>query len=91
MKQYTKIYMDYFGYDTSDFICCEVCGNQGVDTHHIEARSMGGTKKKDEIFNLMCLCRHCHVKYGDKKQYKDFLKNTHLEFMSKMGGNNGTK
>ena len=87
MKPWTKLYMDYFGYDTSDFICCEVCGKKAVDTHHVEARSMGGTKKKDVISNLMALCRECHITYGDKKQYIDFLKNKHKEFMDIMGGN----
>ena len=85
MKPYTKLYMDYFGYDTSDFISCEVCGKKGVDLHHVEARGMGGTKKKDVITNLMCLCRECHVEFGDKKQYIDFLKNKHQEFMDIMG------
>jgi hypothetical protein len=86
MKPYTKLYLDYFGYDTSDFISCEVCGKKGVDLHHVEARGMGGTKKKDVISNLMCLCRECHIFYGDKKQYIDFLKNKHQEFMNIMGG-----
>lgn len=35
---------------------------------------MGGSKSKDDPNNLMALCRKCHVKYVDKKQYKDFLK-----------------
>jgi hypothetical protein len=87
MKPYTKLYLDYFGYDTSDFISCEVCGKKGVDLHHVEARGMGGTKKKDVISNLMCLCRECHIFYGDKKQYIDFLKNKHQEFMDIMGKN----
>lgn len=85
MKPWTKLYLDYFGYDTSDFICCEVCGGRGIDVHHIENRKSGGTKKEDTIENLMCLCRPHHVEFGDKKQYKDFLKNKHQEFMDIMG------
>ena len=38
---------------------------------------MGGTKKADVIENLMGLCRKCHIEYGDKKQYKEFLKDIH--------------
>jgi len=38
---------------------------------------MGGGKGKDEIENLMALCRECHVEYGDKKQHLDFLMMKH--------------
>ena len=69
--------MSYFGYDTTDFIPCEICGNQAVDIHHIEARGQGGSKTKDTIENLMGLCRSCHIEYGDKKQHKEMLKVVH--------------
>lgn len=85
MQKHTKIYMDYFGYDISSWIACEICGGRGIDVHHIENRKSGGTKKEDTIENLMCLCRPHHVEFGDKKQYKDFLKNKHQEFMDIMG------
>lgn len=77
MKKHTKIYLSYFGYDQSDFIGCEVCGKQANDIHHINCRGMGGTKEVENIDNLMALCRECHIKYGDKKQYKEFLQNIH--------------
>jgi len=57
MKRHVKIYLDAMGYDTSDFIPCEVCGAEGVDVHHIIFRSHGGS---DTIDNLMALCRECH-------------------------------
>ena len=79
MKPYVKIYFNHFGYDISDFIPCEVCGKTAVDIHHIEARGIGGTKEADNIENLMALCREDHLKYGDKKQHKEFLKNKHAE------------
>jgi 5-methylcytosine-specific restriction endonuclease McrA len=43
-------------------------------------RGMGGNPKgdKDLITNLQALCRACHVEMGDKKQYKEFLKEKHL-------------
>jgi len=86
MTKYLKTYLDYFGMDTSDFIPCEICMAKAVDIHHIEARGMGGTSdpKINEIGNLMALCRSCHDYYGDKKQYKDFIKSIHLQRMRKI-------
>ena len=40
---------------------------------------LGGSKDKDTIENLMGLCRKCHIEYGDKKQYKEFLKDIHAK------------
>jgi len=76
MKKHTKIYFKYFGYDESDFIPCEICGAEAVDIHHIDCRGMGGTEK-DEIENLMAVCRRCHIQYGDKKDYMDYLIEVH--------------
>jgi 5-methylcytosine-specific restriction endonuclease McrA len=67
------------GYKNSDFIPCEVCGRQAVDIHHIKARGMGGSNDKDVIENLMAVCRSCHLGYGDKKQWVDFLIDKHKE------------
>ena len=77
MKKHTKIYLQGMGYDTTDFIPCEVCGSQAVDIHHIEARGMGGTKMADTLENLMALCRQCHFQYGDIKLYKEWLQEIH--------------
>ena len=77
MKPHTKLYLLYFQLDESDFIECEMCGNKAVDIHHISSRKMGGQKDKDTIENLMALCRDCHVKFGDKKQYVNLLKKIH--------------
>jgi len=85
MRKHTKIYMDYFGYCKEDFCSCEVCGRRGVDVHHIDCRGMGGSKEKDTIENLMLVCRECHLKYGDKKDYIDFLKQVHQEFIDSYG------
>ena len=82
MKKHTKIYMSFFGYDVSDFIPCEVCGREAQDIHHIECRGMGGTKQADTIQNLMAVCRDCHIGYGDKKYYKEYLQNIHDYYIS---------
>lgn len=78
MKKHTKIYLEYFNYGIEDFIPCEICRNRAVDIHHIDARGMGGSDK-DVIENLMAVCRKCHNKYGDKKQFKEFLKKVHYD------------
>jgi len=85
MKKHTSIYLEYFKYDTSSFIPCELCGAQSVDINHIDARGMGGSKTKDVIENLMAVCRSCHTDKGDKKQHKDMLKETHKKFMEDYG------
>ena len=69
--------MDFFGYSIADFIPCEVCGTKAVDINHIECRGMGGSKLRDNINNLMAMCRSCHVSLGDKVGYKDMLIQTH--------------
>lgn len=87
MKPHTVIYLKAFGYTIADFMPCEICGAKCVDVHHIEARGMGGTSKKDAIDNLMGLCRQCHVEFGDVVKAKVWLKKLHLKFMN----NNGVK
>jgi 5-methylcytosine-specific restriction endonuclease McrA len=77
VKNHTKVYLKAMGYDTTDFIPCEICGAKAVDIHHIEARGMGGSKQADTIENLMAVCRQCHNTYGDLKYYKEMLKEIH--------------
>ena len=77
MKNHTKVYLKGMGYDTTDFVPCEVCQSKAVDIHHIEARGMGGSKQADTIENLMAVCRQCHITYGDLKDYKEMLKEIH--------------
>lgn len=81
MKRHTKVYLTQFDYTADDFLPCEVCGSRAVDIHHIEARGMGGSKELDHIQNLMGLCRSCHIEYGDKKKYTQFLKDVHQDFL----------
>ena len=76
MRKHTKIYLKFFNYIADDFIPCEVCSSRAVDIHHIDARGMGGSNK-DDINNLMAVCRNCHIKYGDKKKYKEWLQQIH--------------
>lgn len=85
MKKHTKTYLDYFGFNDTDFIPCEVCEAKATDIHHIDARGMGGSKTKDNIENLQALCRSCHIEYGDITYCKDMLKKIHLKYMEIYG------
>jgi hypothetical protein len=40
---------------------CAACWGSADDLHHIVSRGAGGT---DEEWNLLPLCRRCHVDYG---------------------------
>ena len=82
MQKYIKIYCDYFGYDISSYISCEICGDPAVDIHHIECKGMGGSKLKDFIENLMALCRKCHEEYGDITEFKELLKEIHQKWIT---------
>lgn len=84
MKNHTKVYLEYFEIDEENpFIPCEVCGARAVDIHHIRARGMGGSKKKDDITNLMALCRVCHIQYGDISDLVDSLQDIHNKILER--------
>jgi len=84
LKKHVKIYLGAFGFEDTDFIPCEVCGNKANDIHHIECRGMGGNPNgdKDVPENLQAVCRECHVKFGDQKQYMEFLKDIHSKLFN---------
>jgi 5-methylcytosine-specific restriction endonuclease McrA len=89
MKNHTKTYLKAYGYDGYDdneqlpYIPCQVCGDVAVDINHIEPRGMGGSKQKDDITNLIGMCRRCHLDFEAKKISKEELKeivNFHLKY-----------
>ena len=88
MTKHMKIYLDGSGFKEFDFIPCEVCDNESVDIHHIDARGMGGdpSGSKDVFANLMAVCRPCHEIYGDVNQFKEHLRQIHYrKFPIKLG------
>lgn len=87
MKKHTKVYLDYFGYGEDDFIPSEISGYRAVDINHIHCRGMGGSNNKDNIENLMAMTREEHDKYGDKKQYLEYLQTIHDNFLKHFNDN----
>ena len=41
MQNHTKVYFNFFGYDESSYIECEMqCGSRAVDIHHLDNGGM---------------------------------------------------
>jgi len=79
MIEYKKIYLNHFDYCEQDYIPCENCGNRAADIHHLKFKSQGG---RDEINNLMALCRECHSKAHELKEFNEKLRNIHEKIVS---------
>ena len=84
MQSHVKIYMKAFEYGEQDVILCENCGKVAADIHHLIFKSQGG---KNNIENVMALCRRCHLmahanrklNNGLKKVHHDYLKNSTIQ------------
>lgn len=85
MKKHVKIYMDYHDYVLDDVILCSACGTVAVDIHHLIGRGMGAGKnsQKNEIENLIALCRRCHIKAETDKNFNNQLKELNKKKHSK--------
>lgn len=79
MKKHIKIYLSYFN-DT--YIPCEICVRPATDIHHIKYKSRGG---KDEICNLMALCRDCHNLAHDEILKENDLQRIHNDRIKSKG------
>ncbi len=69
---YKSKYLKFRGFGEQDLIMCDSCHKErGNDVHHIQFRSQGGA---DEPENLIILCRLCHDKAHDSRQFNNYLK-----------------
>ena len=87
MKKHIELYYDFFGIDYHERLFSELSFTIATDIHHINCKGMGGSKQKDIIENLIALNREEHLKYGDKKQYFEFLIEKHKAFIKKIKPN----
>lgn len=92
MKKHTKIYFNHFGIEYDQYsgwhnAKSEISGFPAQDIHHIECRGMGGSKNADKIENLIALTREEHEKYGDKKQYIEYLRKVHSNYLKRFAEN----
>ena len=71
MKKHVKIYLQHFNYTIADFIECRYCKKRATDIHHLIFKSLGG---KDEINNLIALCRDCHNRAHNEPKFNEKLK-----------------
>ena len=79
MVPHKKIYVKVFQLGEQDVILCENCGrSRAVDIHHLLFRSQGG---KNNIRNLMALCRKCHLMAHSDRVFNNRLKKVHLDYL----------
>ena len=77
LKNYKKLFADFWGYCESDTPLCWLCNMQvAVDIHHIENKGMGGVagNRLNRIDNLFPLCRSCHNQVHKNKGINEKLK-----------------
>ncbi len=80
MKNHINVFRNFWWDDLtlSQTEQCSMCGSWGADVHHISNKGSGGSKCKDYIENLICLCRKCHDKCHSDKTYNTKARVTNL-------------
>ena len=89
LKNYKKLFSDYWGYCESDIPLCWGCFKEpAVDIHHLVQKSMGGVKNNrlNRIDNLFPVCRSCHTIAHRNKSINEKWKNVLKEKMILKGG-----
>lgn len=86
--KHIKNYIKYFDLSEDSFVPCEVCGGTGVDLHHIVYKSREQSEDRDNVENVISLCRNCHDRSHFKKKpylYAEELKKIHFNFIKRHG------
>ena len=89
LKNYKKLFSDYWGYCESDIPLCWGCFKEpAVDIHHLVQNGMGGVKNNrlNRIDNLFPVCRSCHTIAHKNKSINEKWKNVLKEKMILKGG-----
>lgn len=78
MIKYKRVYIEHYGYYEGEYIDCEICLAPSIDIHHLEGRG----PECDVIENLIAVCRGCHNKCHDSKEFNQEAKEIHLDNLS---------
>ncbi len=84
LKDYKKLFRDYWGYSESDTPMCWGCYMKpAVDIHHLTNKGMGGVSKNrlNRIDNLYPVCRPCH---NLAHQHKDINEEWRIKLKEKI-------
>ena len=84
LKDYKKLFRDYWGYSESDTPICWGCYMKpAVDIHHLTNKGMGGVSKNrlNRIDNLYPVCRPCH---NLAHQHKDINEEWRIKLKEKI-------
>lgn len=84
LKDYKKLFRDYWGYSKSDTPICWGCYMKpAVDIHHLTNKGMGGVSKNrlNRIDNLYPVCRPCH---NLAHQHKDINEEWRIKLKEKI-------
>lgn len=86
MQKYQRTYIKGMGHDPNDEsminnLVSEISGKKADDIHHIKYLMEGIDRQDYPVHRLIALTREEHNKFGDKKQYFDYLLWVHYHTM----------
>ena len=80
---YKEKYLKHLEDEGITYLSCERCGASNApayDVHHIIYKAETQSKERDNIRNLILLCRKCHeFMHGDKKHREELVKERKLK------------